>query len=86
VFGVPDPEFGEQVAAALELRPGASLDEQALFAALDQRLASFKQPRALCCFDLLPRFPSGKLDRAQIRARAAPQLRPAERASRCAKA
>jgi O-succinylbenzoic acid--CoA ligase len=76
VFGVPDPEFGQRVAAALELRAGMSFDEQALFAALDQRLASFKQPRVLCRFDALPRLSSGKLDRAQIRARAALQLEP----------
>jgi o-succinylbenzoate---CoA ligase len=74
VFGVPDPDFGERVAAALELRAGFEFDEQALFAALDQRLASFKQPRALCHFDVLPRLSSGKLDRAEIRARARAQL------------
>jgi len=55
---------------------GFNFNEQALFAALDQRLASFKQPRALCRFDVLPRLPSGKLDRVQIRTRAALQLRP----------
>ena len=86
VFGVPDPEFGERVAAALELRPGVSFDEQAMFAELDQRLASFKQPRALCCFDRLARLASGKLDRAQIRAACAPRLRPVARGPRCAKA
>jgi o-succinylbenzoate---CoA ligase len=74
VFGVPDPDFGERVAAALELRPGFDFDQQALFVALDQRLASFKQPRALCRFDVLPRLASGKLDRAQIRTRAAAEL------------
>ncbi|MEI9950769.1 MAG: class I adenylate-forming enzyme family protein [Pseudomonadota bacterium] len=84
VFGVPDPEFGEQVAAALELSVGMSFDEPALFAALDQQLASFKQPRALCRFDALPRLASGKLDRAQIRAQAAPQLRPVMRTPRLA--
>ena len=85
VFGVPDPDFGEQVAAAIELSGGVELDQQALFGALDQRLASFKQPRALCRFEVLPRLASGKLDRAQIRARAVPQLRPVARGSRCAK-
>ncbi len=80
VFGVPDPEFGEQVAAAIEVRAGLGFDEPALFAALDRRLASFKQPRALCRFEVLPRLSSGKLDRAQIRARAAPLLRAVTRA------
>ncbi|HEX2670096.1 MAG TPA: AMP-binding protein, partial [Polyangiaceae bacterium] len=86
VFGVPDPLFGERVAAALELRAGAYWDEPALFGELDQRLASFKQPRALCRFETLPRLSSGKLDRAQIRARALPQLQPVLRTIRPAKA
>ncbi|HET7541398.1 MAG TPA: AMP-binding protein, partial [Polyangiaceae bacterium] len=86
VFGVPDPEFGERVAAVLEMRAQVSLDEGALFAALDQRLASFKQPRTLCCLDTLPRLSSGKLDRAQIRAEAAPRLRPVVRAAHPSKA
>lgn len=80
VFGVPDPEFGERVAAALELTPGRTFDEQALFAALDLRLASFKQPRLLCSFESLPRLGSGKLDRPRVRAEAEPRLRAAERA------
>ena len=76
VFGVPDSEFGERVAAAIELRATADFDEQALFARLDQQLASFKQPRLLSYFDALPRLSSGKLDRAQIRLQAARTVRP----------
>ena len=82
VFGIPDSEFGEQVAAALEISHGTAFDERALFAALSQRLAAFKQPRALCLFDTLPRLGSGKLDRRQIRERAVLRLRPADRAKR----
>jgi o-succinylbenzoate---CoA ligase len=81
VFGVPDPEFGERVAAAVEPTSEAGFDEQLLFAALDQRLASFKQPRALCQFEALPRLASGKLDRLRIRAEAQPRLRPVDRRS-----
>jgi O-succinylbenzoic acid--CoA ligase len=75
VFGVPDPDFGERVAAALEVAKDASFDERALFAALDRRLASFKQPRALCWFEELPRLGSGKLDRSRIRQEAKTRLR-----------
>jgi O-succinylbenzoic acid--CoA ligase len=85
VFGVPDPDFGELVAAAIELGAGLDFDQPALFAALDQRLASFKQPRALCRLEVLPRLASGKLDRAQIRALALPQLSRVSRGPRCAK-
>jgi acyl-CoA synthetase (AMP-forming)/AMP-acid ligase II len=73
VFGVPDPDFGERVAAALE--PSAAFDEPSLFAALDQRLAPFKQPRAVCTFAELPRLGSGKLDRTRIRTEAKARLR-----------
>jgi acyl-CoA synthetase (AMP-forming)/AMP-acid ligase II len=73
VFGISDPDFGERVVVALE--PGSSFDERALFAALDQRLASFKKPRAVCVFEELPRLGSGKLDRARIRAEARSRLR-----------
>ncbi len=79
VFGVPDREFGERVAAALEVSASGGFDERALFAALDQRLASFKQPRLTCVTEELPRLASGKLDRAKIRAEAAALLRPRAR-------
>jgi O-succinylbenzoic acid--CoA ligase len=92
VFGVPDPEFGESVAVALELSSddrtpnpaslASGFDERALFASLDQRLARFKQPRLVCIFEHLPRLASGKLDRPKIRAEAAHRLRPADRAAR----
>lgn len=85
VFGVSDPEFGEQVSVALELSAGVSLNERSLFAELDQRLASFKQPRALCVFESLPRLGSGKLDRARIRTLAAPRLRPILRGPRASR-
>jgi O-succinylbenzoic acid--CoA ligase len=75
VFGIPDPDFGERVAVALEPTPTVAFDEQALFLALDERLASFKQPRALCLFESLPRLGSGKLDRVRIRAEAVARLR-----------
>jgi O-succinylbenzoic acid--CoA ligase len=79
VFGVPDLEFGARVAVALEPTQLAGFDERPLFAALDQRLASFKQPRAVCVFETLPRLASGKLDRARIRSEASSRLRPPAR-------
>lgn len=87
VFGVPDAEFGQRVAVALEpsLADGASaatFDERELLAALDQRLAPFKQPRLVSSFERLPRLASGKLDRAKIRTLAEPCLRAASRTSR----
>ena len=80
VFGVPDAEFGERLAVALEVTLPDGFDEPALFAQLDRRLASFKQPRSVCRFEMLPRLASGKLDRPRIRREALERLRPADRA------
>jgi O-succinylbenzoic acid--CoA ligase len=79
VYGIADPEFGATVAAALEPAPGAPFDERQLFAVLEQRLASFKQPRLICVLEALPRLPSGKLDRARIRQETSAALRAPER-------
>jgi len=79
VFGVPDADFGARVAVALEPTSLPGFDERALFAALDLRLASFKQPRAWCLFETLPRLPSGKLDRARIHSEARERLRSPDR-------
>ncbi|HEY5373645.1 MAG TPA: AMP-binding protein [Polyangiaceae bacterium] len=79
VFGVSDSEFGARVAVAVEPTNLAGFDERTLFAALNQRLASYKQPRALCVFEALPRLTSGKLDRARIRSEAGRRLRPPDR-------
>jgi O-succinylbenzoic acid--CoA ligase len=82
VFGVPDAEFGERVAAAIEPMRPADFEPQVLFSALDQRLAPFKQPRAFCQIEELPRLASGKLDRPRILAEAQPRLRPVDRTPR----
>ncbi|NUQ76709.1 MAG: o-succinylbenzoate--CoA ligase [Polyangiaceae bacterium] len=76
VFGVPDPRWGQIVAAALVLDPArpASLDRVA--AELSCRLAAHKRPRRLCAASALPITPSGKLDRASASEHFAPLLSP----------
>jgi O-succinylbenzoic acid--CoA ligase len=64
VFGVPDPIWGQLVAAALVLRPNRSLDSAELDGWAGRQLASFKRPRRWCVLPSLPRHASGKLDRA----------------------
>jgi O-succinylbenzoic acid--CoA ligase len=64
VFGVPDDRWGQLVACALELLPGASLDALApLFA---ERFAPHKRPRLACVVEALPLTGSGKLDRSRV--------------------
>jgi acyl-CoA synthetase (AMP-forming)/AMP-acid ligase II len=64
VFGVPDEEFGERVAAAVELvadtQATAAL-EVALIAYCRARLAHLKCPRTIAFHDKLPRHETGKL-------------------------
>jgi fatty-acyl-CoA synthase len=65
-FGVPDAQWGEIVAMAVALRPGAARDEPALRAFLEGRLARFKLPRRWLFVDALPKTALGKVQRQQL--------------------
>ncbi len=71
VFGLPDPEMGEQVKAVVELMDGFEPSD-ALAAELigfaRQRLAHFKVPKSLDFIEVLPRMPTGKLYKHALRA------------------
>ncbi|MGC3995092.1 MAG: AMP-binding protein [Propionicimonas sp.] len=67
VIGVPASSGGEKVAAVVVLRPGASLDEDALRAWCHDRLAAYKVPRHFTAVDDLPRSMLGKVLRKQVR-------------------
>ncbi len=68
VVGVPDPEWGQQVAAAVVLRPQRSVSPAALQAFCRQYLAGYKVPRRWRFVAQLPRTASGKVRRAAVRA------------------
>jgi fatty-acyl-CoA synthase len=70
VVAVPDARWGEVGCAYVVLRPGADLDELALRAHLDQRLARYKIPRYVEFRDELPTNATGKLLRAALREQA----------------
>jgi malonyl-CoA/methylmalonyl-CoA synthetase len=67
VVGLADPEYGERVAAAVELRPGASLSLDELVAWGKARLAPYKVPRALRAVQALPRNAMGKVVKPEVR-------------------
>jgi len=69
VFGMPDPEWGQAVAAAVVARPGARVDAAALQAFCAARLARFKVPRRIWVVGDLPRSNGGKLLRRALSAR-----------------
>ena len=69
VIGVPNEEFGEEVKAVVQLKPGerASADELTAFAG--ERLAGYKRPRSVDFVDELPRDLAGKLQKRHLRDR-----------------
>jgi long-chain acyl-CoA synthetase len=68
VFGVPDDRLGEEVAAAVYLRPGHSIDAAGLRAHCATIMARHKVPRYLWIVgEPLPRNASGKFLRRQLR-------------------
>lgn len=67
VFGLPHPKWGEGVTAALELRPGHSVDPDEVIAFARKSLAAYKIPRRIEVGVPLPRTASGKVQRALIR-------------------
>jgi thioesterase domain-containing protein/acyl carrier protein len=65
-FAAPHPQLGEDVAAAVVLRPGAVFDEAAIRAFLAPRLAAFKIPRVWMPVSSIPRGASGKVQRSRL--------------------
>ncbi len=66
-FALPDAVFGERVAAAVVLRPGASASADALQAFCRDRLGGFKTPRTIRFLEALPRTGSGKIAKRLLR-------------------
>jgi long-chain acyl-CoA synthetase len=69
VIGVPDPDFGEAVAACIELAPGAAPDAAAIVAHCREHIASYKKPKHVFFVDALPRNSSGKVLKNALRDR-----------------
>jgi malonyl-CoA/methylmalonyl-CoA synthetase len=67
VIGLPHEDFGEAVAAIVVRAPGAALDETAILAALETRLAKFKWPKRVIFVAELPRNPMGKVQKSFLR-------------------
>lgn len=65
-FSMPDPQVGEEVAAAVVLRPGSGATERDLQESLSARLASFKVPRRIVFVDKIPKGPTGKAQRVGL--------------------
>lgn len=68
VFGIPDAECGEAVAAAVVAAPGQAPTDESLRAWLRERLAGYKLPRLIEWRGSLPRESMGKVFKQQLRA------------------
>ena len=68
IIGVPDERLGEQVAAAIYLKPGIELNPEDIQNFLDGKIAKFKIPFEIRFYkDPLPKIASGKFDKPQLR-------------------
>jgi long-chain acyl-CoA synthetase len=61
VIGIPHPALGEEVGAAVSLRPGMSATPEELREYARQRVAAYKYPRHVWLVEQLPKGPTGKL-------------------------
>ncbi len=66
VVGIPDPVLGEEIAAAVTLKPGATASEDELRAYVKERVAPFKYPRVVWITDGLPMTATGKIRKREI--------------------
>jgi long-chain acyl-CoA synthetase len=64
--GIPHPELGEEVAAAVALKPGATAEVDELRDFVKERVAAYKYPRHLWLVESLPKGPTGKILRRAV--------------------
>jgi long-chain acyl-CoA synthetase len=65
-IGIKHADLGEEVAAAVALKPGASAEAGELQAFVKERVAAYKYPRHLWIVDELPKGPTGKILRRSV--------------------
>jgi long-chain acyl-CoA synthetase len=66
VLGVPHPEWGEEIGAAVVLEPGEELTPEEISAYVREQIAAYKYPRVVWFLDELPKGPTGKIVKREI--------------------
>jgi len=74
VIGVPDERYGEELMAWIKIRPGGGLDEAALRAFCQGKIAHFKIPRYVKLVDEFPMTITGKVQKFKMREQAVEEL------------
>jgi acyl-CoA synthetase (AMP-forming)/AMP-acid ligase II len=67
VIGVPDEKWGETVKAIVALKEGAKATAEEIIEYCKGRLSSYKKPTSVDFMDQLPRNPSGKVLKTELR-------------------
>ena len=67
VIGIPSEKWGEEVKAMVVLKDGATGDGDAIISWMKERIAAYKCPKSIDFIEALPRNPSGKILRKDLR-------------------
>lgn len=67
VFGIPDDTWGEAVKAVVVLKPGQSATAQEIIDEASRHLASYQKPKSVDFVDALPKAPTGKILKRELR-------------------
>ena len=75
VLGIQHEELGEEIAAAVALRPGAVVTAEEIQAFVRDRVAAYKYPRHVVVVDALPKGPTGKILKREVHITPAPMIK-----------
>jgi acyl-CoA synthetase (AMP-forming)/AMP-acid ligase II len=67
VIGIPSEKWGEEVKAIVATKPGAPQNSTSIIAWARERIAAYKVPKTVDFIPILPRNPSGKILRRELR-------------------
>ncbi len=73
VIGIPDEEWGEKVTAVVVLKEGQQATEEEIINYCKEHLATYKKPKSVIFTNVLPRTPTGKILKRELRIQYTPK-------------